>query len=176
MASPPSRGFRISIAAIAFSAAGFVGLVQDESYTTTAVIPTKGDRPTVGFGSTFDDRGNPVKMGDTITPPAAVKRSYAHIAKDEVGLKQCVAADLYQGEYDVLVSFAYQYGVKTTCASSMVRHINAGNYVASCNAYRLYNMSQRRDCSRPENWGAGGCKGVWLRNQKRQADCLKASQ
>jgi len=167
---------RVAVLSLSLSAAGFVALVQDESYTAKAVIPTKGDRPTVGFGSTFDDQGAPVKMGDTITPPAAVRRSYAHIAKDERGLKQCVRGDLYPTEYDLLVGFSYQYGVKTTCASLMVKKINAGDYVAACNAYRLYKKSQGRDCSRPEHWGPHGCKGVWLRNQRRAADCLGAGQ
>ena len=32
-------------------AAAFGALVTHEAYTDKAVIPTKGDRPTVGFGS-----------------------------------------------------------------------------------------------------------------------------
>ena len=45
------------VGALAFSAAGFIGLVGSEYFTDRAVIPIKGDRPTVGFGSTYRDDG-----------------------------------------------------------------------------------------------------------------------
>ena len=162
---------RIAVGALTFSLAGFVSLVAHESYTDKAIIPTKNDRPTVGLGSTFREDGSPVQMGDTITPPRAIARSAAHIAKDEAGLKKCVTGPLTQGEYDVLVDFAYQYGTSATCSSSMVREINAGNYVASCNAYTLYKRSGGFDCSIPGN---RVCYGVWARNLERKSKCLKA--
>lgn len=49
---------RIAIGALALSAAGPVGLITHESYTGTAIVPVAGDRPTVGFGSTFRDDGS----------------------------------------------------------------------------------------------------------------------
>ena len=162
---------RVRVAVLAFSLAGFVGLVAHESYTDRAIVPTKNDRPTVGFGSTFRDDGRPVQMGDTITPPKAIARSAAHIAKDEAGLKRCVTGDMNQVEYDTLVDFAYQYGVAATCSSSMVRGINAGDYVVACNAYTRYKFSGGFDCSIPGN---KVCAGVWARNLERQAKCLSA--
>ena len=169
-----AKHIRLTVTALSLSLAGFVALVTHESYTDRAIIPTKNDRPTVGFGSTFRDDGLPVKMGDTITPPKAIARSAAHIAKDEAGLKRCVTGPLNQVEYDVLVDHAYQYGVSKTCDSSMVREINAGNYKASCDAYLLWFMAGGRDCRQPENWGPNGCKGVWTRSQDRQSKCLGA--
>lgn len=178
---------RVAVGALAFSLAGFVGLVAHESYTDKAIIPTKNDRPTVGFGNTFREDGSPVQMGDTITPPKAIARSAAHIAKDEAGLKQCVTGPLNQVEYDVLVDQSYQYGVKVTCASPMVREINAGNYKAACDAYLNYRYLTTRnptpgweefapgrwrfDCSTPGN---KICAGVWKRSLERQAKCLSA--
>lgn len=163
---------RIAVASLCLSALGYAGIVAHESYTEKAIIPTKNDRPTVGLGSTFRDDGTPVALGDTITPPKAIVRSVAHIGKDEVGLKKCVTGELTQGEYDVLVDFSYQYGVRTTCASSMVREINAGNYVAACNAYTLYKWSGGYDCSLPENKRI--CGGVVTRNLERKQRCLAA--
>lgn len=166
---------RLPIAALVLSAAGFAGIVMNEHYTGTAVIPTQGDRPTVGFGSTFREDGSPVRMGDTITPPQAIARSVAHIAKDEVGLKRCVTAPLLQAEYDLLVDHAYQYGVATTCSSSMVLYANAGRYVDACNAYLRYKFAAGYDCSTL----VGGkpnrrCWGVWERSLERQKKCLSA--
>lgn len=162
---------RLAIGALSLSAAAFGALVLHEDYTPTAVIPTKNDRPTVGFGSTFRDDGTPVRMNDTITPPRAVVRSLAHIAKDEAGLKRCVTAPLNQAEYDNLVNFAYQYGVEATCNSSMVRHANAGRYAQACEAYTLYKFSGGFDCSIPGN---RVCGGVWKRNLERKAKCMEA--
>jgi lysozyme len=137
----------------------------------TAEVPTKNDRCTVGFGSTFKEDGSPVQCGETITPVQAVKRSLSHIAKDETQLKSCVTAPLSQKEYDILVNFSYQYGTAATCKSSMVKNINAGNYAQACEGYTLYKMSGGFDCSIPGN---KVCSGVWTRNLNRKADCMAA--
>lgn len=140
-----------------------------ESYTETAVIPVKNDRPTVGFGSTFREDGSAVQMGDKITPPKALARSLAHIQKDETRIKQCVTAPLTQTEYDLMVDFAYQYGTKTLCESTMVRESNRGNYDAACKGYLLYKRAGGYDCSTPGNTR---CPGVWKRSQERYARCV----
>ena len=55
---------RIIVAALTLSASAFVTLVVSEGYTDTATIPTKNDRPTNGFGSTFNADGSSVKLGE----------------------------------------------------------------------------------------------------------------
>lgn len=170
---------RLPVKTLKFSAVGFAALVAYEAFTYTTIIPTKGDRPTVGFGSTFKEDGTPVKMGETITPTQAVIRSVKHIEKDEVGLKRCVTGKMSQAEYDILVDFTYQYGVELACSSSMVRHINAGNYEASCNAYTLYRKvgpkNDRYDCSTLVNGKPNKrCWGVWTRSLERKEKCLSA--
>jgi GH24 family phage-related lysozyme (muramidase) len=162
---------RRAIGALTLSAGALVALLGEEWYTEKAIIPTKNDRWTVGFGSTFKEDGSPVQKGDTITPPKAVARTYIHIAKDESKLKQCVKAPLSQVAYDLLVKFSYQYGPKATCSSSMVKHINAGQYAKACDAYLLYKYSGGYDCSIPGN---KICAGVWTRQLERQAQCKEA--
>lgn len=182
---------RVHIAALSLSAAGFVGLVAHEGWSDKAIIPVQGDRPTVGFGSTFRDDGTPVRMGDTITPPKAVARSYSHIAKDEGRLKQCVKVPLHQREYDTLVDHAYQYGVGTTCASTVVRLTNQERYAEACQAYLNFRFMTsgvahpgwepfrfdaqgnptrwRFDCTTPGN---RVCAGVGKRSQERVKQCV----
>jgi len=163
---------RIAVTALTLSAAGFIGIVTNEGYTDTSIIPIKGDRPTVGFGSTFHEDGSPVKMGDKTTPVKAMRKSIAHIGKDELQLKRCVTGDLHQEEWDILVDFGYWRGSGGTCRSEVVKNINAGNYVAACEAY--LNLDSRRaagrDCSIREN----NCRGVWLRAQERHKKCMEA--
>ena len=161
---------RYKIAGMGASAALLVALAVNEGYTPTAVIPVKGDVPTVGFGSTVKEDGAPVRMGDTTTPVQALQRTLAHIQKDESGIKRCVTAPLTQTEYDVMVDFTYQYGVPTLCSSSMVKLANRGDYAGSCQAYAEYRFVKKRDCSIRSN----GCYGVWTRQQARIAKCMGA--
>jgi GH24 family phage-related lysozyme (muramidase) len=185
---------RIGIGALVLSATGLVGLITHESYTGTAIIPVAGDRPTVGFGSTFRDDGTPVKLGDTITPPKAVARTLAHIGKDETRLKACVTAPLHQAEYDLLVDHAYQYGAVATCSSSIVRLVNAGRYAESCDGYMAFRFMtsaaprkgwepfQFDKTGKPIRWrmdcaqAGSGCRGVALRAAERKAKCLEAQR
>ena len=64
MIRPPQRK---TVAALTLSAAALVGIVLHEGYTDRAVIPVKGDVPTIGFGTTTG-----VKLGDT--PPRRRRR------------------------------------------------------------------------------------------------------
>lgn len=160
---------RMTIAALSLSASALVGLALHEGFTSTAVIPVPGDVPTVGFGSTVREDGSAVRMGDTITPPQALARTLTHVQRDESGIKRCVTAELTQVEYDLMVDFAYQYGVPTLCKSSIVRAANAGDYPASCAAYLKYRYVAGHDCSTP---GSRRCPGVWARSQKRYTACV----
>jgi len=162
------RHIRLAAGGLALSAAGLVALISHEGYTDRAIIPVQGDRPTVGFGSTFRDDGSPVRMGETITPPQAVARSLAHIQRDETRLRQCVTAPVSQVEYDLLVDHAYQYGSVATCGSGIVRQINAGRYADACAEYLRWRFVAKRDCSVRSN----GCYGVWIRSQERHRKCV----
>lgn len=168
---------RSAVAALSLSAAALVAIITSESYTDVAVVPTKNDRPTVGFGSTFREDGTPVRIGDTIKPVRAVQRTMAHINKDETALKRCVTGPMSQVEYDLVVDFSYQYGTVATCNSSMVLFTNAGDYVAACNAYTRYKFSGGYDCSTLINGKPNKrCWGVWTRNLERRDKCLEAGK
>ncbi len=122
MASP-----RMMTAVLSLSAAAFVGLAVHEGYTDRAIIPVPGDVPTIGFGTTAG-----VKMGDRITPPAALGRALQDINKFEGAIKQCVRVPLHQHEYDAYVSLAYNIGPGAFCGSTLVRKLNAGDYAGAC--------------------------------------------
>lgn len=162
---------KVAITALTLSATALVGLWTKEGWTDTAVIPVKGDVPTVGPGLTKRPDGSPVQMGDRIKPIEGAQRSLAHIQKDESGIKKCVTAPVSQAEYDVMVSFAYQYGVPTLCKSSIVKAVNAGEYSQSCEGYLKYRFVAGYDCSTPGN---KRCPGVWARSQERYKKCMEA--
>jgi lysozyme len=158
------------IAAMSVSAIMFVALLSEEGYTSRAIIPVEGDRPTNGFGSTFNVDGTPIKMGDVTTPVAALQRSMLHIQKDELNIKKCVTAPLNQVEYDLMVNFAYQYGVPTLCKSTIVKKANNGDYIGSCEGYLKYKKVAGYDCSTPGN---KRCWGVWERSLERYNMCME---
>ena len=110
MTRPPSPAMRRTVAGLTLSAAALVGIVLHEGYTDRAVIPVKGDVPTIGFGTTSG-----VKIGDTTTPPKALARTLTDVQRFEGALKQCVTVPLAQHEYDALVSFSYNVGSRAFC-------------------------------------------------------------
>jgi lysozyme len=118
---------RLAVGSLAASAALLVGLALSEGYTDRAVIPIPGDVPTIGFGTTTG-----VKMGDRITPPAALARALTDVQKFEGALKRCVTVPLHQYEYDAYLHFAYNIGERAFCTSTLVRKLNAGDYAGAC--------------------------------------------
>ena len=181
------------VAVMSLSAAGLIGLVVHESYTDKATVPTQGDRPTVGFGSTFHEDGTPVQMGDTTTPVRALIKAHAHITKDEAAFRASLpGVALHQGEYDIYLSFIYQYGTAAWQKSGMRRELLAGNYRPACDAlldYRKltsarqegpgWTVSRRDAQGKPVRWefdcstpGNKVCRGVWTRQLERHQKCM----
>jgi len=162
---------RILVSSLALSAAAFVGILSSEGYTETAVIPTKNDRPTVGFGSTFKEDGAPVKMGDRITPVRAIQRAAAHLSREEQSFRASIpGVALHPAEYDVYMDWIYQYGTGAWSTSSMRRELFAGHYPQACSALLLYKKSGGYDCSIPGN---RICPGVWTRQLERHRKCME---
>ena len=175
---------RILVAALTLSAAGLIGIAVQESYTATAIIPTAGDRPTSGFGSTVREDGSRVRMGDKTDPVRALRTVQAHLGREEVQFRDSLpGVRLTQGEYDLYVDFMYQYGIGNWRASSMRRHLLAtdeaqtpawanAEYKAACVALLAWRKSAGYDCSTTINGKPNKrCWGVWDRQLKRHAQC-----
>ena len=165
---------RSLVAALALSAAGLIAIVDREGYTDAAVVPTRNDRPTYGFGSTVREDGTPVRMGDRTTPVRALHTVQAHLAREEGQFRASLpGVALSQGEYDVYVDFLYQYGIGNWRASSMRRHLLQGEYRQACDALLLWKRAGGYDCStRVDGRPNRVCWGVWERQQQRHARCL----
>lgn len=147
---------RMMAAALSLSAAGLVGLVGYEGYTDRAVIPIPGDVPTLGFGTTEG-----VRMGDTTTPDKALARALTDVQAFEGALKECVKVPLHQHEYDVYVSLAYNIGPGAFCGSTLVKKLNAGDYVGACEQIPMWRKA-----------GGKVIPGLVKRRAKERAECL----
>ena len=173
MKIPTSNTARTAIAALTLSAAGLVGLVINEGYRGEAYIPTKGDVPTIGFGSTQG-----VSMGDRIDPVTALARVQREVSTQyEAAVKRCVKVPMYQHEFDAMVDTTYNIGTTGFCTSTMVRRLNEGDYKGACDAILLWRMytdhstGVRHDCSKPESQRI--CGGIWTRRQAAHKLCLE---
>ena len=163
---------RIVVSVMTLSAVGFIGIANREGFVGQAMVPTKNDRPTVGFGSTFHEDGSPVKMGDTVTPVRALVKAQVHVAKDEAVFRDSLkGASLHQAEFDTYMDWVYQYGTAAWLKSSMRKHVLDGNYTQACNALLAYKYSGGYDCSIPGN---KVCSGVWKRQLERHNKCMGA--
>ena len=149
---------RRAVAALSLSAAGLVSLLQSEGYTSRAVIPIKGDVPTIGFGTT-----DGVKMGDTITPQAAVSRALSDVSKFEGAIKRCVKVPLTQGEYDAYLSLSYNIGSGAFCGSTLVRKLNASDYAGACEQVLVWDKA-----------GGRRVQGLTARRNREYAQCRQS--
>lgn len=169
---------RTLVAALAISLAGFGAWQAGEGYSPTPYIPTAGDVPTIGHGSTRYEDGTPVKLTDKpITPQRAEQLARNLMARDERLFRASLpGVKLFQAEYDLYLDFTGQYGIGSWRQSSMRRHLLAGEYRAACDALLKWRFQAGRDCKLPQNWGPKGCRGVWTRQQERHAKCVAAQE
>lgn len=130
---------RIIVAALTLSAATLVGIATSEGYRDTAYIPIPGDVPTVGYGETQG-----VRMGQKTTPDRALVQLLASADKYAQGVKSCVTVPLYSYEFDAYVQFSYNVGVGAFCGSTLVKKLNAGDYVGACNELARWTRSGGR--------------------------------
>lgn len=105
-----------------------------------AYIPTPGDVPTIGFGTT-----NGVKLGDKTTPTQALNRAMVDIQKFEGAVKSCVQVPLTQGEYDAYISLSYNIGSSAFCNSTLVKRLNQSEYALACQEILRWNRFQGKE-------------------------------
>lgn len=136
---PASMRGRAVATALALSAAGLVAIAHHEGYTERAIIPVPGDVPTIGFGTTAG-----VRMGDTTTPHKALASLLAGVGEAEQAVARCTTAPLTQGQYDALVSLAYNIGGGAYCGSTLVRRLNAGDCLGAAAEFSRWVRAQGR--------------------------------
>ncbi len=166
------------VLAISATGAGFAAWMSNEGFTPVPEIPTKGDVPTIGHGSTHYENGTPVKMTD----PAITKKRAEQLAlnlmkadakKFEATLKP--ETELSAGEFNVYMDFVGQYGIGTWATSSMRTQLLVGNHAGACKALLKYRFAAGYDCSTTVNGQPNKrCWGVWVRQLERNNQCMEA--
>lgn len=126
---------RITVAALAVSAAALVGIATHEGYRGEAYKDAVGVT-TIGFGETAG-----VKMGDKTTPERALVQLLESTEKHADAIRQCIHVPLYQHEFDAYISLAYNIGTGAFCRSTLVKKLNAKDYAGACEEIRRWNKA-----------------------------------
>lgn len=186
-------GPRARVAALTISIAAGLGWIAAEGFSSAPYVPVKGDRPTIGYGSTFHADGTPVKMTDgPITKEQARALALGELEKTyaECVRKSLPSAKMLQGEFDLAADFTGQYGCTAWNNSPMRRDYAAANYAQACEGYLDYRfmtslkpiagfepyahdktgraIKWRFNCATPGN---KVCRGVWTRSVDRATKC-----
>ena len=91
---------------------------------------------TIGFGTI---RG--VKPGDVITRAEAERRLRQELVEYERAVERATGGNATQPQFDALVSFAYNVGVKGMAGSTVIKRHNAGDHQAAARAFALWNKA-----------------------------------
>ena len=160
------------LAALGITGTLLASIIAYEGYTSKPVIPTKGDVPTIGHGTTVYPNGQRVKMTDkAITRQQANAYLTDYVNKDARKFAATIPnVKLSQAEYDVYLYWTYQYGIGAWNSSSIKANLVKGNYVQACKSLLKYKYAAGRDCSVRSN----NCYGVYLRQVERYDKCMGA--
>lgn len=87
--------------------------------------------PTICDGHT----GPEVRLGLRYTSAQCDALTRQDVAATSAGIARCVTTPLNQNQHDALVVFAYNVGVTSTCKSTLVRRLNAKDFVGAANEF-----------------------------------------
>jgi len=86
---------------------------------------------TIGWGHTGVD----VTPGKTITQEQAEEMLLSDLGRFERGVETAVVVGITQGQFDALVSFAYNLGLGALRESTLLRKLNMGDYIGAADEF-----------------------------------------
>lgn len=108
-----------------------------ESCRLTAYMPTADDVPTIGWGSTGPD----IHLGMTWTQAQADER-FAHDLARFANAVANVIGTATQGQFDGMVSLAYNIGMGNFSSSTLVRKHKAGDFSGAADQFVRWNKQK----------------------------------
>lgn len=105
------------------------GTFNDRAYND------QGGRKTIGYGHLI----RPGEKFGTINQEQALRILESDVATAEAAVRHNISANLSQGQFDALTSFAYNTGSGRFGKSIVAKDINAGNFEGAANSFALFN-------------------------------------
>ncbi|WP_337047388.1 lysozyme [Serratia liquefaciens] len=90
---------------------------------------------TIGYGWTQPVDGKKVGPGMQIDQATADRLLKCGIVQYEQGVNQLVMVKITQGQFDALVSFAYNLGLRSLSTSTLLQKLNAGDKQGAANEF-----------------------------------------
>ncbi|MEG6079896.1 lysozyme [Enterobacter kobei] len=96
---------------------------------------------TIGYGWTQPVDGKPIRAGMTIKQETAERLLKTGLVSYESDVSRLVKVGLTQGQFDALVSFAYNLGSRSLSTSTLLRKLNAGDYAGAADEFLRWNKA-----------------------------------
>lgn len=92
---------------------------------------------TIGYGST----GSHVSIGMTITKEQSEQLLKKDLERFEKGVSDLVKVPLNQNQFDALVSFAFNLGLGNLKSSTLLKKLNASDYIGASKEFERWNRA-----------------------------------
>ncbi|HIE3971848.1 lysozyme [Serratia marcescens] len=100
---------------------------------------------TIGYGWTQPVDGKKVGRGMQIDQATADRLLKCGVVQYEQGVNQLVKVRITQGQFDALVSFAYNLGLRSLSTSTLLQKLNAGDKQGAADQFgRWINAGSKR--------------------------------
>lgn len=100
---------------------------------------------TIGYGWTQPVDGKKIGSGMVIDQATADRLLKCGVVQYEQGVNQLVKVKITQGQFDSLVSFAYNLGLRSLSTSTLLQKLNAGDKQGAANEFsRWVNAGGKR--------------------------------
>ncbi|ANI82400.1 lysozyme [Kosakonia oryzae] len=126
------------------SSKGIALIKQFEGLRLTAYQDSVGVW-TIGYGWTQPVDGKPISKGMVIKPETAERLLKIGMVSYENDVSKLVKVKLTQGQFDALVSFAYNLGSRALSRSTLLKKLNAGDYDGAADEFPRWNQAGGRE-------------------------------
>lgn len=120
-----------------------LNLVKEfEGFSDIAYIDTDGT-PVIGYGLSKID-GKSVNMGDRISVAKADAALKAELQKIQQQINSTVNKELTENQLSALASLSFNAGFESIKTSTLIRKLNAGNYIGAANEFLRWDKANVR--------------------------------
>lgn len=120
-----------------------IDLVKEfEGFESQAYIDTDGT-PVIGYGLSAV-AGSPVQMGDRISSQEAERALVAWLQNIKQQLNETVKVKLSDRQLSALASLSFNVGINAVKNSTLVKKLNAGDYLGAANEFLRWDKANVR--------------------------------